>query len=87
MDQGRLLPQRGDERTLDDYYLNSNDERTLGDYYLNSNDERIFQTHPGKIQESGLVMLVFNGYTLARYRHRILELFRCTLARYRNRIW
>ena len=59
----------------------------MDDYYLNSNNERIFQTHPGKIQESGLVLLVLNGYTLARYKHRILELFRCTLVGYRNQVW
>ena len=41
MNQGRLPPQRDDERTLDDYYLNRNAERTLDDYYLNSNAERI----------------------------------------------
>ena len=42
MNQGWLLPQRDDERTWGDYYLNSNDERIWGDYYLNSNDERTF---------------------------------------------
>ena len=31
--------------------------------------------------------IVVNRYTLARYRNRILKLFRRALARYRNRVW
>ena len=45
------------------------------------------QTCPGKIQEWSPENIVVNRYTLARYRNRIFELFRCALARYRYRVW
>ena len=70
-------------------------ESSLGEYSrqqihpgkIQESDPRTLQTHPDRIQESDLVLLVFNGYTLARYRNLILKLFRHTLARYRNLIW